>query len=349
MNEDDEDDLITPDVDDEPDGSEAVDACIQSFLERQRGGGPKEISTSIKAIDHAIIGLRNKKMYVIAARPSMGKTALADTIRRAVNEQGLIVCEFSLEMGTEEIAERELAFKAQINLRKVMAAQEITEAEMARVTGATGSVPKGLWWIFDNCFSMDDIVRKCRAAKKRAKREGKRIGLIIIDYLQLLADQGTEGRQQSVSACSRMTKLLAKEMDCPALALSQLNRACEYREDKRPMMSDLRESGAIEQDADLIAFIYREHVYNFAVDPGETEFIIRKQRSGPIGTVRIRFNPRTVHFDDVPTPPQRPLDAPVTDAQATQRTAEETKSHENQAVHVQEDQAHRQEVPGAER
>ena len=105
------------------------------------------------------------------------------------------------------------------------------------------------------------------------------------------------------SACSRMTKLLSKEMDAAVVALSQLNRNCEFREDKRPMMSDIRESGSIEQDADLIAFLYREHVYNQTVDPGVAEFIIRKQRSGPIGTVHVRFNPRTVHFDDVPPPP----------------------------------------------
>lgn len=300
---DDEDLVLADGVDDEPDGSDVMDCCINNFVERQRGEGPPEISTGIKALDRAIIGLRGKKMYVIAARPSMGKTALSTTIRRAVNEQGYVVCEFNLEMGSEEIGERELAFRAQLNLRKVMAAKDVSEDELSRVLKAKGSVPKGLWWVYDSCFSMDDIVRRCRAAKKRAKKEGKKIGLVIIDYLQLLADQGTEGRQQSVSACSRMTKLLAKEMDCAVMALSQLNRGCEYREDKRPMMSDIRESGAIEQDADMIAFIYREHVYNQAVDPGLAEFIIRKQRCGPIGTVHMRFNPRTVHFDDVPPPP----------------------------------------------
>jgi replicative DNA helicase len=298
-----DDDIIEPERNDEPDGSDIMDGCIASFMQRHRGEGPPEISTGIKALDRAIIGLRPKKMYIFAARPSMGKTALADTIRRAVMNQGYVVCEFSLEMGSEEIGERELAFQAQINLRKVMAAREVSEAELARVVGASGSVPRGLWWVYDNCFSMDDIVRRCRAAKKRATQEGKKIGLVVIDYLQLLSDQGTEGRQQSVSACSRMTKLLSKEMDAAVIALSQLNRNCEFREDRRPMMSDIRESGSIEQDADLIAFLYREHVYNTAVSPEQTELIIRKQRSGPIGTVHLRFNPKTVHFDDVPPAP----------------------------------------------
>ncbi len=299
----DEEEFLEPDVNDEPDGSDVVDDCIKNFMERRAGLGPPEISTGIKSLDRAIIGLRGKKMYVIAARPSMGKSALSDGIRRAVNLQGYVTCQFSLEMGKEELGERELAFRSNLNLRKIMSPADVTSEEMQRVVDISGTIPKGLWWVFDNCFSMDDIIKKCRAAKKRAKREGKKIGLVIIDYLQLLSDQGNEGRQHSVSACSRQTKLLAKEMDAAVLALSQLNRQCEFREDKRPMMSDIRESGAIEQDADLIAFIYREHVYNQAVDPGVAEFIIRKQRSGPIGTVHVRFNPRTVHFDDVPPPP----------------------------------------------
>ncbi len=302
---DDEDDSITPEVN-SPDGSEVMDNCIRSFMERHRGEGPPEISTGIKALDQAIIGLRPKKMYVIAARPGMGKTAMKDTVRRAVMDQGYVVCDFNLEMGSDEIGERELAFRSMVNLRKVMAAREVSDAELARVVGAAGSVPRGLWWVYDNCFSMDDIILRCRAAKKRAKKEGKKVGLILIDYLQLLSDQGTEGRQQSVSACSRQTKILSKEMDAAVMALSQLNRQCEFREDKRPMLSDIRESGSIEQDADMIGFLYREHQYRPEVPAELTELIIRKQRAGPTGTVHIRFNPRTVHFDDMPPPAPPP-------------------------------------------
>lgn len=306
----DDDLIITPDAGEEPDGSDVMDACIRSFLERHRGKGPPEISTGIKALDNAIIGLRPKKMYVIAARPGMGKTAMKDTIRRAVMEQGYVVCDFNLEMGSDEIGERELAFRSLVNLRKVMAARDVSDEELARLIGATGTVPRGLWWVYDNCFSMDDILRRCRAAKKRANQEGKKVGLVLIDYLQLLSDQGTEGRQQSVSACSRQTKILSKEMDSAVMALSQLNRQCEFREDKRPMMSDIRESGSIEQDADMIAFIYRENAYDQSVSPEETEFIIRKQRCGPVGTVRIKFNPRTVHFSDWPQAPKAEIGPP---------------------------------------
>jgi replicative DNA helicase len=298
---DDEDLYITQEDEDVPDGSEVMDQCLNNFLERHRGEGPPEISTGIKALDRAIIGFRPKKMYVCAARPGMGKTAFKDTVRRSVIDQGYVCCDFNLEMGSDEIGERELAFRSLVSLRKVMAAREVSDEELARLMGSAGAVPRGLWWVWDNCFSMDDIRRRCLAAKVRAKREGKKIGLVVIDYLQLMGDQGTEGRQQSVSACSRMIKILSKEMDCAVLALSQLNRQCDYREDHRPLMADIRESGSIEQDADTIMFIYRDSEYNAEISKEETELIIRKQRAGPTGTVRIRFNPRTVHFDDFPS------------------------------------------------
>jgi replicative DNA helicase len=124
-----------------------------------------------------------------------------------------------------------------------------------------------------------------------------------------MGDVGTEGRQQSVSACSRLCKLLSKEMDCTVLILSQLNRGCEYRDDKRPLMADLRESGAIEQDADIILFVYRHWVYDPNAPADEAELIIRKNRAGPLGTVLARFNPRTTHFDDRPPPLAPPTEA----------------------------------------
>lgn len=296
--EDDSDDISSEENDE--DGSDVVDQVIRDFLERHRGAGKPEISTGLKALDHAIIGLRGKKMMVVAARPGMGKTAFASSLRRAVLAQDLVVCDFHLEMGAEELGERELSYQAHVNLRKVMAAKEVSDEEMSRIVGLTGTIKRGLWWVYDTCFSMVEITRKCRLAKKRAKKEGKKIGLVVIDYLQLLGDVGTEGRQQSVSACSRMTKLLAKEMDCTVVALSQLNRNCEYRDDKRPLMADIRESGSIEQDADIIIFLYRDWVYRQTSPADEAELIIRKNRAGPLGTVKVRFNPRTVHFDDMP-------------------------------------------------
>lgn len=297
----DDDEEIDSDENDD-DGSDVVDAVIADFLERSKGEGPKELSTGIGALDHAIIGLRPKKVIVVAARPGMGKTALSASVRRSVLDQGQVVLEFNLEMGKEEVAEREVSFRANVNLRKVMAAKGLSDDEIARVAGTEGFLKKGMWWVYDTCFSMDDIERKCKAAKRRAKREGKKIGLVIIDYLQLLGDVGSEGRQQSVSACSRRTKLLSKWMDCAVMALSQLNRNCEYRDDKRPLMADLRESGSIEQDADIVIFVYRDVVYNPTSNPEEAELIIRKNRAGPLGTVRCRFNGKMTYFDDMPPP-----------------------------------------------
>lgn len=282
------------------DGSDVLDGVVRHMVERRAGKGAPAISTGVASLDHALIGLSGKKMYVIAGRPSMGKSAISTTIRRSVVAQGYAVAEFNLEMGSEEIGERELAFRADLNVRRVMAPEEATPEEVERAINQVGTIPRGLWYVYDSMFTMDSIVQEARSLASRLAQDGKKLGLVIIDYLQLLADEGTEGRQQSVSRCSRMTKLLAKELDVAVIALSQLNRNCEMRPDKRPMMSDIRESGSIEQDADVIAFLYREHVYNQSHPPEDAEFIVRKQRSGPIGTVHLKFNPKQVFFYDPP-------------------------------------------------
>ena len=303
----DEEDNLQPDVDDQPDGSLVLNYAVKNFGDRLRGLGPKPISTGIKSIDRAILGFRPAKTYVVGARPGMGKTAMSTSWRRAVVGQGHVVVEFNLEMGAEEIGERELAFQSGVNLRKVMAAEGCSPDEVNRILKAKGAINPGLWWVYDNVFSLDGIVAKCRAAARRAKREGKRIGLVIIDYIGLISDVN-DNRQQSVSQCSRTFKLLSKELDCAFVVLSQLNRSCEYRDDKRPVLADIRESGSLEQDADVVAFIYREHLYDKSVPPEEAQFIIRKQRAGPIGDVRVRFNPRSVHYDDWPPAPAPAVD-----------------------------------------
>ncbi len=280
------------------DAADVMNEVIGDFIERSRGLGPPEISTGLKDLDRAIIGLRPGRVMVVAARPGMGKSALAGTICRAVLKQDYACLLFNLEMAKQEILERELAFLAHMNLRRVMAAKDITVDEMARVIAAKTMIQRAQWAVYDDCFSMVEIQRKSLVVAKHLKKEGKKLGCVIIDYLQLIGDVGTEGRQQSVSACSRIAKLLSKQLGCTVILLSQLNRNCEYRDDKRPMLSDLRESGAIEQDADTVIFVYRDGVYNPSVSQDDAELIIRKQRSGPIGTVRVRFNPRTVSFED---------------------------------------------------
>ncbi len=300
MSDDESSDNLVTDEESTSDASGVMDSVITEFAERRLGLGPPEISTGLRALDRAIIGLRPGRVMVLAGRPSMGKSALADSIRRAVVAQGHAALQFSLEMGAPEILERELAFQSQMNLRKIMSPKDTTDDEYTRVLAIKGTVPTGLWSVYDNCFSMPEIQRKARVAAARIKKAGLRLGIIVIDYLQLCSDVGTEGRQQSVSASSRLAKLMSKEMQCTVLLLSQLNRSCEFRPDRRPIMSDLRESGAVEQDADIVAFIYRDSVYNQMISPEDAELILRKQRSGPIGTIRLRFNPKVVSFEDAP-------------------------------------------------
>lgn len=314
------DEELGPAPDDQLEGSEVLNGAVQDFADRLKGLGPKPISTGIKAIDRAILGFRPAKTYIIGARPGMGKTAISTSFRRSVVSGGDVVVEFNLEMGRGEIGERELAFQSGVNLRKIMAAQEVSKEEIARIAAARNVIRPGLWWVYDDVFTLQGIVAACKAAKARAIREGKRLGLVIIDYIGLITDV-KDNRQESISQVSRTFKMLSKLLDCAFIVLTQLNRGCEYRDDKRPILADIRESGSLEQDADVVAFIYREHLYDESVSPELAEFIIRKQRAGPTGTVRIRFNPRSVHFDDVP-PPAPVVAAPMTAADGTPHDAD---------------------------
>lgn len=281
-------------------GDEVLKRVKSSLLSRLQEGGGVEVSTGLKDLDRAIIGLRPGKMLVLAARPSVGKTAMAGSIRRAVLEQGYGVIDFTLEMDAEELCERELAFQGQVNLRKVLIAKEFTEDETLRVKGLGDNLYGGRWMIEDRAYTITAIKRKAKILAGRMARNGVKLALIVIDYLQLAGDNG-EGREQSIATISRGCKMLAKELKCTVLALSQLNRSCEYREDRRPQMSDLRESGSIEQDADVCMFLYREHIYDNSFPPEETELIIRKQRSGPTGTLRgIIYQPKLCNFTDRP-------------------------------------------------
>lgn len=282
----------------EPDDGESLLKDAQkSFMDRFSTGGGPTVSTGLSELDRAILGLRGGRLYVAAARPGMGKSALMGTITRSVLEQGLGVITFSLEMAKEEVLERELAVKAKVDLRKVISAKNIDSEELSRIHGV--QIPEGLWFVDDRTFSIGSMRRKARIISRRMARAGRKLGLVVLDYIQLAGDNG-ESREQSVSAISRGCKLMAKELDCSVLALSQLNRNCELREDRRPLMSDIRESGAIEQDADVIIMIYRDSVYNEGVDKSEAELIIRKQRSGPTGTVYVKYDPKLVLFYDKP-------------------------------------------------
>lgn len=284
------------------DGHDVVTSYMQLFLERLNGNVPPPISTGIPTLDRYIIGLRTKKFYIIAGRPAMGKTALLKSIRAAVMRQGFSCLDFSLEMGAEEHAEREIAEGAQINLMQVCTSK-VSQEELARVMGVPDSIPREKWFIDDSSYSIGEIMRKARVVHRQAAKRGYPLKLITVDYIQL-ATGSSDDTQASTAKFSRGLKMLSKELDCAVIGLSQLNRLCEHREDKRPLMSDLRESGALEQDADFIGFLYRDIVYNPTADKEEAELIIRKQRGGPTGTVRLKFNARTVTFtgyDNGPT------------------------------------------------
>lgn len=280
--------------------SEAKDAAdvqqdvIQGFMDRVANGTPPGIPTGLRELDKAIIGLLPGKLIVVAARPAMGKTALARSIGRNVTALGYGVIDFNLEMEPEELMEREISSQAGVNLRKILTGK-VTQDELGRVGAVRGTQVSERWYIDSRTYSIAGIRRRARILKARMARQGVQLGLVVIDYIQLAGENG-DGREQSVAAISRGCKLMAKELGCTVMALSQLNRACEARDDRRPMMSDLRESGTIEQDADIVMFVYRESQYDPSWPQEDAELIIRKQRNGPTGTVRVHYSPKTVSF-----------------------------------------------------
>lgn len=250
-------------------------------------GGVTGIPTGFPDLDSITCGLQRSDLIIIAARPSMGKTTLALNIAQhiAVNEK-LPVAMFSLEMSKEQLVQRMLCAQAGIDSQRLRRGF-LTEEDYPKLTRAAGPLAEAPFFIDD---TPSISVMEMRAKARRLKAEHG-LAAIFIDYLQLMRGHGySENRQQEISAISRSLKALAKELDVPVVALSQLSRAVEQREKKRPVLSDLLESGGIEANADLVAFIYREGYYNPDTEnKHETEIIIAKQRNGPIGTVKLYF------------------------------------------------------------
>lgn len=268
-------------------------------------------STGFKELDERLDGLQPGSLVILAARPSMGKTSLALNIAEhfgIASEEAVAV--FSLEMPSKDITRRMISSQAQVQSKLIRAERKIespsdvqrqglSDLEWARVSKAIKDVAQANIHIDDSASIGANEIRS--RSRKLARKNG-RIGLIIIDYLQLVAPP--EGKRFDTNALAvgentRAFKALAKELNCPVIALSQLNRDLEKRPNKRPTMSDLRDSGAIEQDADVILFIYRDEVYNpDSMDAGTAEIIIGKQRNGPIGTVRLNFVNYCTRFED---------------------------------------------------
>lgn len=267
------------------------DVLLDSFNKieemSKRKGGITGLATGFTDLDSKTSGLQNSDLVLLAARPSMGKTALGMNVaQNCALKSNASVAIFSLEMSKEQLVQRMLSSESHVELGKVINGQ-LSEDEWPKLVNAMGPLSKAKIYIDDTPgITVMEMRGKCRKLKVE-----KGLDLIVVDYLQLMQGNGKiESRQQEISSISRGLKGLAKEMNCPVVALSQLSRAPELRADHRPILSDLRESGAIEQDADIVMFLYRDEYYNPDSDKKNVgEVIIAKHRNGPTGTVEMVF------------------------------------------------------------
>ncbi len=254
----------------------------------ERGEAITGSPTGFVDLDELTSGLQPNALYVLGARPSAGKTALGLCIATNIAlEADKPVLVFSLEMSQLELTQRMLCAEARVDSRKVRNGN-LNESDWAKIAHATGRLAEAPIWIDDN---PNLTVMEIRSKARRLKARIGDLGLVVVDYLQLMTGRSSaESRQVEVSEISRGLKILARELECPVLALSQLSRGLEMRSDKRPMLADLRESGSIEQDADVVMFIYRDEVYNpDSPDRGTAEIHVSKHRNGPTGMVRLAF------------------------------------------------------------
>jgi replicative DNA helicase len=285
-------------------GFQSMGNLVVELLDRveEMSQNPNDITgvpTGFFDLDRMTSGMQAGDLIVLAARPSMGKTALAINIAENVAlKEGLPVAVFSMEMGASQLAVRIVGSIGRIDQTHLRTGK-LTDEEWPRLTEAIERLR-------DVSFHIDETpglnTSELRANARRLARQCGKMGLIVVDYLQLMSGSSNESdnRATELGEISRGLKMLAKELQCPVIALSQLNRSVEQRTDKRPMMSDLRESGAIEQDADIIMFIYRDDYYNKdSKDPGVAEIIIGKQRNGPTGTVRLTFLKNLTRFESL--------------------------------------------------
>jgi replicative DNA helicase len=286
-------------------GFQGIDKLVVSLIDRVQelhDNGAEEVTgvrTGFYDLDRMTAGLQKGDLIVLAARPSMGKTAFALNIAEHVAvQEGLPVLVFSMEMGASQLALRLVGSLGRINQQNLRTGK-LDSGEWERLTDAVERLGQVQLYI-DETAALTSAELRARA--RRMARQFGTLGLIVIDYLQLMSGSSgsDENRATELGEISRGLKALAKELQCPVVALSQLNRSVESRNDKRPMMSDLRESGAIEQDADIIMFIYRDDYYNKeSKEPGVSEIIVAKQRNGPVGDVKLTFLKPLTRFDNL--------------------------------------------------
>lgn len=280
--------------------SETVEKIEQLY--KKPHDGVTGVSTGYQDLDRKTAGLQNSDLIIVAARPSMGKTTFAMNLceHAAMTEQKPVLI-FSLEMPANQIMMRMLASLSRVDQTRIRTGQ-LDDEDWARISSTMGLLMAKRNMYIDDSAGLTPTEVRSRA--RRVYREHGGLSLIMIDYLQLMRVPSlSDNRTLEIAEISRSLKSLAKELQVPVIALSQLNRSLEQRADKKPVNSDLRESGSIEQDADLIMFIYRDEVYNDNSDlKGVSEIIIGKQRNGPIGTVRLTFNGQWSRFDNYAGP-----------------------------------------------
>ncbi len=286
-------------------GFQGMDTLVVDLLDRvqEMADNPNDVTgvpTGFYDLDRMTSGLQGGDLIVLAARPSMGKTAFAINIAEHVAlKEGLPVAVFSMEMGAAQLAVRIVGSIGRIDQGHLRTGK-LTDEEWPRLTEAIEQL-RNISLHIDETAGL--TASELRANARRLARQCGKLGLIVVDYLQLMSGSGgdNENRATELGEISRGLKMLAKELGCPVIALSQLNRSVETRPDKRPMMSDLRESGAIEQDADIIMFIYRDEYYTKEAckEPGVAEIIIAKQRNGPTGVCKLAFIRNLTRFESL--------------------------------------------------
>ena len=279
---------------------ESTIARIDTLSKLENHSGVTGVTTGFVDLDKKTAGLQPSDLIIVAARPSMGKTTFAMNLcenTAMASDKPVLV--FSLEMPAEQIMMRMIASLARVDQTKIRTGQNLDETEWSKIASVFGMFKQKNNLYIDDSSGLTPTELRSRA--RRVYRENRGLSMIMVDYLQLMRVPGfSDNRTLEIAEISRSLKALAKELEVPVIALSQLNRTLEQRADKRPVNSDLRESGSIEQDADLIMFIYRDEVYNDnSEDKGVAEIIIGKQRNGPIGRVRLAFNGQFSRFDNL--------------------------------------------------
>ena len=275
-----------------------LDDFIALLEELRESGAPPGISSGFASLDRVIGGLKPQDLIVIAGRASMGKTALAVNVGLRVAKAGKSVAMFSLEMSKEQVVGRLVAQEARVAAQRLANPSLLGDQEYGRVMSVMDSLHKAKFWIDDQSAS-DEVVIAAKARSLAMKPDG--LDLIIIDYLQLMQSSRDfrDNRVQEVGHLTRSLKRLARELRIPIIALSQVSRAPDSREDKRPRLSDLRESGDIEQDCDIAIGVFRPHYYDDKADVHAAEAIVMKNRNGDTATVNLRFSKEQTRFDDI--------------------------------------------------